>query len=96
MLMFIDYKKSYAQSVLVGVTSNYIRHIFMFILIIYEKFKFQRVVFIFKDAIAPPVAENFFSVTGRYDVPDPILGCTCRPSRSEFSLVFSETRINTG
>ena len=23
-------------------------------------------------------------------------GCACRPSRSEFSVVFSETRVNTG
>ena len=28
--------------------------------------------------------------------PSSIPGRTCRPSRSEFSVVFSETRVNTG
>ena len=36
------------------------------------------------------------SITGRREVPDSVLGRTCRPSRSEFSVVFSETRVNTG
>ena len=34
--------------------------------------------------------------TGRWEVPGYIPGRACRPSRSEFSVVFSETRVNTG
>ena len=34
--------------------------------------------------------------TGRREVPGSNRGRTCRPSRSEFSVVFSETRVNTG
>ena len=34
--------------------------------------------------------------TGRWEIPDSIPGHTCRPSRSEFSVVFSETPANTG
>ena len=34
--------------------------------------------------------------TGRREVPGSNLGRGCRPSRSEFSVVFSETRVNTG
>ena len=34
--------------------------------------------------------------TGRRQLPGSILDHACRPSRSEFSLVFSETRVNTG
>ena len=33
--------------------------------------------------------------TGRWEVPGSFLGRACRPSRSEFSVVFSETRVNT-
>ena len=33
---------------------------------------------------------------GRREVPGSIPGRVCRPSRSEFSVVFSETRRNTG
>ena len=36
------------------------------------------------------------SKTGRREVPGSFLGRACRPSRSEFSVVFSETRVNTG
>ena len=36
------------------------------------------------------------SKTGRQEVPCSIPGRACRPSRSEFSVVFSETRVNTG
>ena len=32
---------------------------------------------------------------GRREVAGSIPGRACRPSRSEFSVVFSETRINT-
>ena len=31
---------------------------------------------------------------GRQELPGSILACACRSNRSEFSLVFSETRIN--
>ena len=34
--------------------------------------------------------------TGRREVPGSNLGRACRPSCSEFSVVFSETRVNTG
>ena len=34
--------------------------------------------------------------TGRRQVPGSIPGCACRPSRSKFSVVFFETRVNTG
>ena len=34
--------------------------------------------------------------TGRREVPGSNPGRACRPSRSEFSVVFSEIRINTG
>ena len=34
--------------------------------------------------------------TGRRDVPGSNSGRACRSSRSEFSVVFSETRVNTG
>ena len=34
--------------------------------------------------------------TGRWEVPGSNPGRACRPSRSEFSVVFSETRENTG
>ena len=33
---------------------------------------------------------------GRREVPGSILGHACRPSRPEFSVVFSEIRVNTG
>ena len=34
--------------------------------------------------------------TGRREVPDSNPGRACRPSPSEFSVVFSETRVNAG
>ena len=34
--------------------------------------------------------------TGRREVPGSNPGRACRPSRSEFPVVFSETRVNTG
>ena len=34
--------------------------------------------------------------TGRREVPGSNPGRSCRPSRSEFSMVFSETCVNTG
>ena len=34
--------------------------------------------------------------TGRQEMLGPNPGRACRPSRSEFSVVFSETRVNTG
>ena len=33
---------------------------------------------------------------GRREVPGSNPGRACRPSRLEFSVVFSETRVNTG
>ena len=34
--------------------------------------------------------------TGRLEVPGSNPGRACGPSRSELSMVFSETRVNTG
>ena len=34
--------------------------------------------------------------TGLREVPGSIPGLACRPSRSKFFMVFSETRVNTG
>ena len=34
--------------------------------------------------------------TGRREVPGSNPGRACRPSRSEFSVIFSENRLNTG
>ena len=34
--------------------------------------------------------------TGRWEVPGSIVGRACRASLSEFSVVFSETRLNMG
>ena len=34
--------------------------------------------------------------TGKREVPCSNPGRACRPSRSEFSVVISETRVNTG
>ena len=34
--------------------------------------------------------------TERREVPGSNPGCACRPSRSEFSVFFSETRVNMG
>ena len=34
--------------------------------------------------------------TGRREVPGSIPGRACRPRRSDFSVVFTETRVNTG
>ena len=39
---------------------------------------------------------GFAFKTGRREVPGSIPGRAWRPSRSEFSGVFSETRVNTG
>ena len=33
---------------------------------------------------------------GRREVPGSVLGRACQPGRSEFSMVFSETRLKTG
>ena len=46
--------------------------------------------------LPPPVAERFCTRTGRREVLGSILGRACRPRRSEFSEVFSKTRLNTG
>ena len=44
----------------------------------------------------PPVAERFCAQTGRQEMPGSYPGCTCLPNRLEFSMVFSETHVNTG
>ena len=45
---------------------------------------------------APPVAELVSPRIGRGKVKGSILGRTYRPNRSEFSVVFSDTRVKTG
>ena len=45
---------------------------------------------------APPSGSAVTLKTGRQEVPGSNPGRACRPSRSEFSVVFSETRVNTG
>ena len=56
--------------------------------------------FIFKNTLhlsmALPETEWFCTQTGRREVPGSNLGSACRPSRSQFSVVFSEIRVNTG
>ena len=44
--------------------------------------------------LAPSVAERVCAQTGRREVLGSILCRACRPSRSEFSVVFFETRVN--
>ena len=46
--------------------------------------------------LTPPVAKWFCARTSRLEVLGSILNRTCRPSHTEFSVVFSETRVNTG
>ena len=48
------------------------------------------------NTIDPPVAERFCARTDRREVPGSSLGRAGRRSSSEFSMVFSETRLNTG
>ena len=45
-------------------------------------------------SLAPPVNELLCARPGRWEVRGSILGLACRPSHLEFSVVFSETRVN--
>ena len=45
---------------------------------------------------APPMTECLCTQTGLPEVPGTNTGHARRPSRSELSVVFSETRVNTG
>ena len=46
--------------------------------------------------IRPHQRQSGFTLkTGRQELPGSLPGRACRPSRSEFSVVFSETRVNT-
>ena len=47
-------------------------------------------------AVRPWLNQWLRSKTGRGEVPGSFLGQACRPSLSEFSVVFSETHVNTG
>ena len=49
----------------------------------------------FQDFISPTSGAVEALKTGRREVPGSNPGRTCRPSCSEFSVVFSNTRINT-
>ena len=50
----------------------------------------------FRKCHAPPVAEQLCAPKGRQKMPGSNPGRACGPSHSEFSMVFSETHINTG
>ena len=45
-------------------------------------------------SLAPPVNDLICARPGRWEVRGSILGRACQPSFSEFSMVFSETRVN--
>ena len=45
---------------------------------------------------APPMGERFPFKFGKWEMLGSILGRACRPSRTKFSVIFSETRLNTG
>ena len=47
-------------------------------------------------AVRPWPHQWLRSKTGRREVTGSFLGRACQPSHSEFSVVFSETRTNTG
>ena len=51
---------------------------------------------IFKIIMGPTSGTAVTLKTGRREGPGSNPGRACRPSRSEFSVVFSETRVNTG
>ena len=57
-------------------------------------------VILFRDGLLFPYSPTSGTAvtlkTGRREVPGSNPGRACRPSRSEFSVVFSETRVNTG
>ena len=59
-----------------------------------KKFGFNQILFL--KEIGPPMAERFCALNlqtgGAGFNPD----LACQPSRSEFTVVFSETRVNTG
>ena len=59
-------------------------------------FIYTRIHKTFHHAKAPPVAERFCARTGWRKVPGSILGGACRPSRTDFSVVFSKTGLNVG
>ena len=46
--------------------------------------------------VCPLPRQRLRSKTGRREVPSSFLGRACRPSHSEFFVIFSETRVNTG
>ena len=43
----------------------------------------------------PFIRPSGYAQSGRREVPGSFLGHACRPTHSEFSVVFSETRVNT-
>ena len=55
-----------------------------------------KVVLFFLVFLGPTSGKTVTLKTGRREVPGSNPGRVCRPSRSEFSVVFSETRVNTG
>ena len=53
--------------------------------------------FFIKPYLDDPTSSGVITLkSGRREVPGSIPDHACRPSRSEFSVVFSETRVNTG
>ena len=50
-----------------------------------------------KPYISGPIRSGVVTLkSGRREVPGSNTGRACRPSRSEFSVAFSESRVNTG
>ena len=48
------------------------------------------------NTMPPQVAERFCAGAGKREVSGSIPDLGCRPSRFEFSVIFSEPRVNTG
>ena len=58
--------------------------------------EFLRGTKVFHHVLGPPSGAVVTLRTGRREEPGSNTGRACRPSCSEFSVVFSETRVNTG
>ena len=61
-----------------------------------QRFSARVTISIIKICVRPTNGEVVTLKTGRREVPSSIPGRACRPSRSEFSVVSSETHVNTG
>ena len=57
---------------------------------------FEKVLSLFQMLQCPTCGGVATFKTGRQEVPDSNPGRAYQPRRSEFSVIFSETRVNTG